>query len=73
MLLQCEQELTRAFSPPYFSREIIARIGDLALMRHLGPIALENVLHAQLKQLFIREHIAARSENSVLGLGPVAV
>jgi hypothetical protein len=47
-------------------RVVIVVIGNLAFMREIDPIALEDVLHLEIEQIGVREDIAAATEYTVL-------
>jgi hypothetical protein len=46
--------------------EVVPDLRDLALMRQVHPVALEDMLHLQLEQLLIREDAPLRPMNPVL-------
>jgi hypothetical protein len=45
-------------------RVVIVVVGDLALVRQIDPVALEDVLHLELEQRLVGEDVAAAAEDA---------
>jgi hypothetical protein len=50
----------------HISREVIVLVGDLALVREIDPVALEDVLHLEFEDLRVGEDVPCH----LVGAGP---
>src|SRR5207253_1470362 len=49
-------------------RKVVIRVRDLAFVREVHPITLEDVLHLEVKELTIGEDIPAATKDSRIGI-----
>src|SRR5690606_26008779 len=46
-------------------RVVVVHLGQLALVRQVDPVAFENVLHLEVEQVLVREHLTLAAEQAL--------